>query len=50
MFGTLQEFLVQKTSEVHAQLCGQLQDKCQDGARDMVEQWQNLSFLNERKK
>jgi len=38
MFGTLQESLVQKTSEVHPQLCEQHQDRCQDGARDMVEQ------------
>ena len=37
MLGILQEFLVQKTSEVHPQLYEQCQDKCQGGAKDMVE-------------
>lgn len=48
MYGTLQEFLEQKTSAVHPQLYGQHQDKCQDGASDMVEPLQ-IYFLNKQK-
>ena len=49
MPGTLQELLMQKTSEVHPQSCVQCQDRCQDGVRDMVEQSLKVYFLNDKK-